>query len=189
MTAAPAAAQTAARSKPITDRHAVRADPIPAWVKLARTQLGTHEGVGPKDNPKVLQYFVDAAHSEIHHDETAWCAAFVGAMLKRSGIKPSGSLAARSYEAWGQPLKAPVFGCIAIKKRPGGWLGHVGFCVGASASQIILLAGNQHDEVCVAAFPRSQFTAFRWPANVPVPSDLPKLPTTVAGAQSGVSEA
>ena len=181
MTATASAAQTAARLKP--------APAEPAWLVEARKMIGTVEGAGPKNNPAVVHLYEEAGHPEIRQDEVPWCAAFVGAMLKRAGIKPSGSLAARSYEAWGQPLKAPVFGCIAVKKRPGGWLGHVGFCVGASASQIILLAGNQHDEVCVAAFPRSQFTAFRWPANVSVPKDLPKLPTTVAGAKEGVSEA
>ena len=193
MTAAPAAAQTAARAKPVADRHApaLTGPYIPPWVKLARADLGTHEGVGPKDNPKVLQYFVDASHPEIRHDEVAWCAAATGAWLKRSGVKPSGSLAARSYEAWGQPTPGGklIFGCIGVKKRPGGWLGHVGIVVGANATQIFLLAGNQGDAVSISAHPRSAFTAFRWPANLPVPKDLPKLPTTVAGAQSGVSEA
>lgn len=189
MTVAPATAQTPAPKKSAAIDALGRE---PSWIAIAKTQLGTHEGVGPKDNPKVLQYFVDAAHPEIKHDETAWCAAFVGAMLKRAGIKPSGSLAARSYEAWGQPTPGnkPIFGCIGVKKRPGGgWLGHVGFVVGASATQIILLAGNQGDAVSIAAFPRSQFTAFRWPANLPIPKDLPKLSTTVAGAKEGVSEA
>ena len=162
----------------------------PAWLTLARTQLGIHEGVGAANNPRVLGYYADAAHPEIRGDDVAWCAAFVGAMLKRSGIKPSGSLAARSYEAWGQPLAKPVLGCVGVKKRPGGgWLGHVGFVVGASAAQIILLAGNQGDAVSIAAFPRAQFTAFRWPANLAIPRDLSKLPTSLADARTNVSEA
>ena len=152
--------------------------------------IGTIEGPGPKNNPAVVHLYEEAGHPEIRQDAVPWCAAFVGAMLKRAGIKGSGSLAARSYEAWGQPLKAPVFGCIAVKKRKGGgWLGHVGFCVAANAREVFLLAGNQHDEICVAPFPRSQFTAFRWPANLPVPKDLSKLPTTIAGAKAGASEA
>lgn len=119
----------------------------------------------------------------------AWCAAAVGAMLKRAGHEPSGSLAARSYEAWDVGLNEPALGAIDTKKRGNSsWQGHVGFLVGANASQIFLLGGNQGDAWSVAAFPRKEFTAFRWPADVPLPAPH-KLPTTIAGARSGVSEA
>ena len=59
--------------------------------------------------------------------------------------------------------------------------------VGASASQIFLLGGSQGNAWSFAAFPRKEFTAFCWPADVQLPA-LHKLPTTIAGARSGVSE-
>lgn len=161
----------------------------PAWLALAASEIGTVEGIGKSNNPKVVQYFADAGFAGVKDDATAWCAAFVGAELHRAGQKPSGSLAARSYETWGIGLKAPVLGCIATKKRAGSaWQGHVGFVVGADASHVILLGGNQGDKVSIASFKRSEFTSFRWPADVPIPT-ASKLPTTVAGARSGVSEA
>ncbi len=64
----------------------------------------------------------------------------------------------------------------------------MGFVVGANASTIYLLGGNQGDQVSVTGFPRKEFTSFRWPADVPLPVAT-KLPTTIAGAKSGVSEA
>ena len=161
----------------------------PAWLALAAGEIGTVEGIGKSNNPKVVRYFADAGFAGVKDDATAWCAAFVGAELHRAGQKPSGSLAARSYEAWGVGLKEPVLGCVATKKRAGSaWQGHVGFVVGADASHIILLGGNQGDKVSIASFKRSEFTSFRWPADVPIPV-ASKLPTTVARARSGVSEA
>ena len=166
---------------------------VAPWLELARKELGIHEGVGSNNNPSVIKMFADAGFSGVKTDSTAWCAAFVGAMLTRAGIKPSGSLSARSYESWGVGLKEPVFGCIATKKRSGSsWQGHVGIVVGADAGHIIMLGGNQGDAVSIESFARnlkgSEFTSFRWPKGFAIPS--PKdLPTTVAGAKKNVSEA
>ncbi|KQT14001.1 peptidoglycan-binding protein [Methylobacterium sp. Leaf399] len=167
-----------------------RAEPDqPPWLTLAAGEVGTVEGIGKANNPRVVRYFADAGFAGIKDDAVAWCAAFCGAVLHRAGRKPSGSLAARSYEAWGVGLKAPVLGCIATKKRGNStWQGHVGFVVGASKDQVFLLGGNQSDAVNVAAFKRSEITAFRWPSDVPIPA-ASTLPTTIAGARSGVSEA
>jgi uncharacterized protein (TIGR02594 family) len=162
---------------------------LPPWLPLAEAELGTVEGIGKSNNPKVVRYFADAGFAGVKDDAVAWCAAFVGALLQRAGQKPSGSLAARSYERWGVGLATPVLGCIGVKRRgSSSWQGHVGFVVGANDRQIIMLGGNQSDAVTVAAFNRAEFTGFRWPSALPVPSSS-KLPTTVAGAKSGVSEA
>jgi hypothetical protein len=63
-----------------------------------------------------------------------------------------------------------------------------GLVVGANKDQVFLLGGNQSDAVNVSAFKRSEIVAYRWPADVPLPAAT-KLPTTIAGARSGVSEA
>jgi uncharacterized protein (TIGR02594 family) len=158
----------------------------PKWLVLARAEMGTHEGAGASNNPRVVRYFADAGFPGIKADSVPWCAGFVGAMLHRAGIKPSGSLLALSYEHWGVALKAPVLGCVATKRRVGG--GHVGFVIGANAHEVILLGGNQGDRVSIESIPRNEITAYRWPAGVPVPAK-PNLPTTIAGAAKGVSEA
>jgi uncharacterized protein (TIGR02594 family) len=159
----------------------------PAWLTLAAAELGTEEGPGKKNNPKVVAYYKDAGFPGIKNDVTAWCSAFCNAMLHRAGQKTSGSLAARSFESWGVGLRTPVLGCIATKKRGTGWQGHCGFVVGANKTEVFLLAGNQGDEVSIASFKRSEITAYRWPSGVPIPTQ-PNLPTTIAGAKSGVKE-
>ncbi|TXN23979.1 TIGR02594 family protein [Methylobacterium sp. WL9] len=161
----------------------------PGWLVLAEGELGVKEGPGAANNPRVVKLFADAGFPGIKTDSTAWCAAAVGAMLARSGHKPSGSLAARSYEAWGVGLKEPALGAIATKRRGNSsWQGHVGLVVGANKDQIFLLGGNQGDAWSVAGFKRSEFTSFRWPADVPLPTGS-KLPATIAGAKSNVSQA
>ena len=64
----------------------------PAYLRLARSFIGTHEGVGARDNPVVVQMYADVKQSGIKHDSVPWCAAFVGAMLERSGIRSTRSL-------------------------------------------------------------------------------------------------
>lgn len=158
------------------------------WLTIAKGYLGTHEGVGDADNPKVVELFALAGHPEVKHDSVAWCAAFVGGVLKKAGVENTGSLAARSYEKFGVRLEMPMFGCIGIKRRKGlAWAGHVGFVVGANRNQIILLGGNQNDMVSVAAFKREDFTAFVWPKSVPIVRK--DLPTSVTGAMLNAKEA
>ncbi|WP_342152303.1 TIGR02594 family protein [Methylorubrum sp. SB2] len=161
----------------------------PGWLVLAEALNGLKEGKGAANNPEIVRLFADAGFPGIKTDSTAWCAAFVGAVLRRAGHAASGSLAARSYEAYGVGLKGPALGCIATKKRGNSaWQGHVFLVVGANKDHVFGLGGNQADAVNVAAFKRSEITSFRWPADVPLPAPH-TLPTTIAGAKAGVSEA
>ena len=136
----------------------------PAWLAAAWAEFGVREVEGSADSPNVASYFREAGHPEIIHDETAWCAAFAGAMLARGGQWRSGSLLARSYLAWGRPLEVPVPGAIVVLERgndPNA--GHVGFLVGRDAARVFLLGGNQSGMVSVAAFAASRVLAYRWP--------------------------
>lgn len=179
--------QAALRRVDVTEQR--REVDVPPWLVLAKAELGIREGKGAANNARVVKLFADAGFPGIKADSVAWCAAAVGAMLQRAGFKPSGSLAARSYESWGVGLASPVLGCVATKKRGGSsWQGHVGFVVGADKNSIILLGGNQGDAWSIASFKRSEFTSYRWPKGAPIPSDK-TLPTSVAGAKANVSEA
>jgi len=117
---------------------------------LAETEIGTVEW---KDgsNPKVVAYFKDAGHPEVTDDQTAWCAAFVGAMLARAGMSGTGKLNARSYLDWGSPVDRADAqpGDIVVLKRNNysTWQGHVGFFVRDNGSTITILGGNQQDAV------------------------------------------
>lgn len=117
--------------------------------RLAGEDIGTFEWA-EGSNPKVLQYFADAGHPQIKSDEVAWCAAFVGAMLKRAGLPSTEALNARSYSEWGEEvLEADVReGDIAVFSRNGSsWQGHVAFVSEVSASKVKLRGGNQRDQV------------------------------------------
>ena len=136
----------------------------PAWLARAWREFGVLEGAGDANNPIVLAYYADAGHPTITTDSVAWCAAFVGAILERSGQSSTRSLLARSYLGWGTELIIARLGAIAVLTRgadPGA--GHVGFLVGETDDHLILLGGNQSDAVSVAAFPRDRLLGFRWP--------------------------
>lgn len=167
-------------------------DTLPPWLVIASSLIGTKEGPGLANNPVVVKMFADAGFPGIKVDSTAWCAGFVNACLERVGIKGSRSLAARSFESWGVgiPLANPVLGCIATKKRGGNapaWQGHTGIVVGANKDHVFLLGGNQGDAVNISAFKRSEIVAFRWPSGIAIPTGG-KLPTSIAGAKSNVTE-
>ena len=137
----------------------------PPWLTRARGELGTGEAAGAADNARVVAYYRDAGHPEIAHDSVAWCAAFASAMLERSGVASPRTLRARNFLQWGASLDAPRAGCIVVLWRgsPSSDQGHVGFFAGMTGDRLLLLGGNQSDQVSLAAFPRNQVLGFRWP--------------------------
>lgn len=159
------------------------------WLEAAWEANGACEIAGPGANPEIVQFFADAGHPEITSDETAWCAAFVGACLHRGGVdiqvpKPK-RLMARAWEAQGSRIDKARTGAIAIITRgdPSGWQGHVGFVVGETETHIALLGGNQADTVSVAYFPKTKLIALRWPEPAKAPSDLTESRIAAAAAR------
>jgi uncharacterized protein (TIGR02594 family) len=141
-----------------------------AWLERARALKGLHEIPGPQSEPEILALAADAGCPWVHDDETAWCALFVGGTLKRAGVKPSGSAAARSYQHWGidvledGALFAPVGSIIVLSRGDDPSHGHVAYAVGrTNDGRILLLGGNQKDMVRIDAFPVWRVIAARWP--------------------------
>jgi uncharacterized protein (TIGR02594 family) len=156
----------------------------PLWLTEARKLIGVREIPGVNHHPAIVQMWRSIRRSGIKDDETPWCAAFVGHCLERAGIVSSRFESARSYSTWGQPLQAPVVGCIAVFTRQGG--GHVGFVTGVDRSgNLLILGGNQGNEVNIRAFPLTRLTGYRWPLAVPVPD----LALTVGAAPKTTGEA
>jgi len=85
---------------------------------MASEEMGLRELRGPDNNPSVVQFFADVGHGWVKDDETAWCAAFVGAMLERAGLRSTRALNARSYLDWGEEvqLKDAKVGDILVLK-------------------------------------------------------------------------
>jgi hypothetical protein len=59
----------------------------PGRLVLAEGEFGVRESAGGANNPRVVQLFADAGFSGIKQDAVTWCAAAVGAILRRAGHK------------------------------------------------------------------------------------------------------
>lgn len=153
----------------------------PGWLTAGWAEFGQRETPGQPTNPRIRKMFAEAGHPAVVSDEVAWCAAFVGACLERSAVRSSRSLLARSYLSWGDGLDAPRLGAIAVFSRGSDpAAGHVALLIGQTASQLVVLGGNQGDGVTVAAFAKADLLGLRWPAVAP-PSDAHSAPVLDPG--------
>lgn len=136
----------------------------PDYLAAAVRHIGTTEIPGAKHNSAILGWWRTLGIA-IRDDETAYCAAFVGAMLEQCGIRSTRSAAARSYLKWGMLIDPPAVGALVVYSRPGcSWCGHVGFVVGQDiVGNIMTLGANQSNTVSVAAFARTRVLGYRWP--------------------------
>ena len=155
---------------------------------LAKAEVGTVEWA-KGDNPKVVAYFKDSGNPGVTNDETAWCAAFVGAMLRRAGVKSTGALNARSYLDWGTPVdrKNALPGDVVIFKRgSSSWQGHVAFFVKDRGALIDVLGGNQSNAVNVKGYQAAALLGIRRPPKATAPGKAPPIKTaSKRPAQSG----
>jgi uncharacterized protein (TIGR02594 family) len=145
-------------------------------IQIARTYLGTKEIKGAADNPKIMEMYRTVGHTQVEHDEVAWCAAFVGFCLEKAGVPSTRKLNARSYLTWGEKVAGPEQareGDVVIFTRGANTAhGHVAFFVRAAGAQIEVLGGNQSDAVSVARYARSRLLGIRRPLR----ADLPQRP-------------
>lgn len=135
-------------------------------INIALAEFGIREISGKQDNPEVLKYFNDLGFDgNALKDETAWCAAFVNWVLKKSGYIGSGKLNARSLLSVGKPTQNPEKGDIVVlwRKSPTDWRGHTGFFIRETKSWVYLLGGNQGNRVSIQAYPKSRVLEYRKP--------------------------
>ncbi|MEO7886523.1 MAG: TIGR02594 family protein [Polaromonas sp.] len=137
----------------------------PPWMPIAFAEVGVRTFPAGQSNPRVTEYH---AYTNIrgYDDKASWCSSFMNWSLAQVGISGTGSALARSWLDWGEPLDAPLPGCIAVLSRedPGGWKGHVGFFLRADEAYVYLLGGNQLDKVCENAYPLAAVLGYRWPS-------------------------
>lgn len=139
----------------------------PKWLLEARKYLGTKEIPGAKHNDVIVKWYADSGNRQIKDDETAWCAAFTGAMLKAVGLKGTNSLAARSYLNWGTKLDKPKVGAITVFKRGNStWQGHVAFFLRDLGDRIEVLGGNQGNKVSITTYSKKSLLGYRWPDTI-----------------------
>jgi uncharacterized protein (TIGR02594 family) len=139
------------------------------WMKYAIAEVGVKEVPGDSDNPRVVEYLKTVGFSK---DSTEWCSAFVNwcmkcagaertlAETKRKGVSAAG---AKSWMAWGLPIASPRFGTITVLNRPPDPAsGHVAFYIGEYSDQLLLLGGNQKEEVRVLSNEKKRLLGYRW---------------------------
>ena len=110
---------------------------------------------------------------------TAWCAAFVNAVLATEGLPGTGALNARSFLTYGKEVDSPEKGDIVVLKRgKSSTEGHVGFYAGRRADgRVLVTGGNQGDSVSTAAFDQSRVLGYR---RAPSPADAAKATADAA---------
>jgi uncharacterized protein (TIGR02594 family) len=156
------------REDEITKRIGIpRPEPLdkePAWLAIARRELGVHETPGPGSTSRINDYLA-VAHAA-PNDETPWCSAFACWAMQGAGLEQPHRLAARSWLKWGTAIAEPRLGCVVVLWRddPSSAHGHVAFFVREDAANVYLLGGNQANSVCVRAYPKRRVLGYRWPS-------------------------
>lgn len=140
---------------------------------LATRYVGIRELKGDRDHPLIRWWLSLCDLPSEMHDETPWCSAFMNGMAWELRLPRSKSAAARSWLSVGEAVglrDARVGYDVVVLKRGAGEQpgpaviaapGHVGLYGGMDASQVLLLAGNQGDQVCVAPFPATRVLGVR----------------------------
>jgi uncharacterized protein (TIGR02594 family) len=141
---------------------AITADKIP-WLEIAQREMatGVKEIPGPRDNPRIVEYH-QSTTLHATDDETAWCSAFVNWCMEQAGFKGTQSASSRSWLTWGQELTQPCLGCIVVCK------GHVGFYYQEEHGRILLLGGNQSNQVKISPYSKNKIISYRWPTEIPL---------------------
>jgi uncharacterized protein (TIGR02594 family) len=137
-----------------------------SWIAEARKYIGLREIPGPRSH-SVIQGWLRGLKAWWSDDATAWCGTFVATCLQHSKLDyPKDWYRAKAYLALPTALDEAAYGCIVIFDRAGG--GHVGFVVGKDRSgNLMVLGGNQGDEVCIKPFAVSRVVGYRWPNRYP----------------------
>ena len=145
-------------------------EPLPPWLRDYRNLLKIREIPGPQHHPQIVAWLKDCGlPPEMLADETAWCAAGTGGVLKAAGLKGTGRANARSYLTWGTALATPRLGCVSVYERPPNPAqGHVTFWISDfGPDQHLCFGANQQNAFSFALYPTNLHLGWRWPAGVP----------------------
>lgn len=123
-------------------------------LKVAEAFLGKKEA-NPEHAKAISAFIKNNAGIDINPAKTAWCAAFLNAVLGASGTKGTGKLNAKSFLTWGvsvsdSPKKGDVVVMNSSEPNAQAWQGHTGIYMGTNPDGTIkVLAGNQGDKVSI----------------------------------------
>jgi uncharacterized protein (TIGR02594 family) len=158
-------APTPAVEAPAVPTEPQRGDP--AWLTIARADLGIVEFPGAAANPRIMEAWKYCDYQPPAGDETSWCSAKMCEWMEKAGQPSTRAPNARSWLKWGVELAQPKPGAVSVFWRgsPTGWEGHVGFFVGAgdAPGSIKVLGANQKNQVCIEDLSTGQLLGYRWP--------------------------
>jgi uncharacterized protein (TIGR02594 family) len=139
---------------------------------LAQRFVGLREIQGPMSNAHVLA-MLRLDSTWVTDDAVPWCSAFLNYIAWLLRVPRSKSLAARSWLKVGTPIPVRAarsdWDVVVLARgdgeQPGPDVfdapGHVGFFAGLEPGQVLVLGGNQGDEVSVAPFPLGRVLGVR----------------------------
>jgi uncharacterized protein (TIGR02594 family) len=138
--------------------------PIPSRadaLSVARGQVGLDER---RDAKKIMEFFAKNGVEGVDPRITAWCAAYVDAVLGASGNEQRKSLRAADFLSYGDEAKTPSAGNVVVfKPLAAGSSGHVGIVAGIEGDRVRYIAGNDGNAVAEDTLPLSQVAGFRMP--------------------------
>lgn len=147
------------------------------WMTAAESYLGLSEKPGTIHESKIVGFFAEVGSAWITTDEDAWCAAFAGSMLKRSGYQiPAGVEAVRA-RGYGAPVALkvtePRYGDIVLIGKPGA-ISHVTFYVEDAGDWVKCLGGNQSNQVKVSKYRKTGIEGYYRPIKSAVVRPAPR---------------
>jgi uncharacterized protein (TIGR02594 family) len=148
-----------------------------------------YRGMSETGNKGVLEAFFREANQQLDPQKTAWCAAFVNAVLAANGAKGTGSLAASSFLNFGKDdTRSPQRGDIVVVKSSASPSGqHVGFLDTIDAKgNVRVLGGNTGNKVGTLAAGAKDVLAIRRP---PTPAEAATASEKAAAASDKAAAA
>lgn len=141
--------------------------PAVTAIAVASKFLGLEEIQGPKNNPLIQWAFSLCEFGLDTPDSVPWCSAFAQIPSFVLGLPRSKSAAARSWLKVGTPveLKDALRGndVVVLGRGSNPAQGHVGFFAGfaAEAGKVLILGGNQSDQVSIDVFAADRIVGIR----------------------------
>jgi uncharacterized protein (TIGR02594 family) len=165
----------------------------PAWLRHARTLLGTREAAGAANSKTILGWAAKLGNKALgiayNADSVPWCGLFVAHCFRTATPTiplPPIAVRASAWDAFGV-ARAPCLGAVLRFARDGG--GHVAFAIGEDKTHYHVLGGNQGDRVSIMRIEKSRLVASRVPVGwVGAGQPLPKMLAT-AGVPVSSDEA
>lgn len=127
--------------------------------------IGVRELDGPADHPEIMRFFETAGHGWVNSEETPWCSAALCQVVSDAGFEHTGSLRARSWLDWGDPVpqgdQRPGDVAVLWRVSRKSVYGHVGLYLSERDGNLCLLGGNQSNEFKVKKYKAWRLLEYR----------------------------